>query len=123
MLAIAGVAIVVSGCSSAEQGEPAAVADMDLATGQAGCEVQYGNEPTQVVGPIRRADTAVVEMSEDSKALIGNAPLTLQITVFRGRTQSKESVNWSDVPSSGFVMEDVWIDSAHLGYSITCRRG
>ena len=124
LILLVAAVIVVSACSSSDAGRPpTGVSDLNLATDHAGCEVSYGNEPAQIVGPIRRTDTAVVELSEDSKALIGNSPLTLHITVFRGRTQAKESVNWSDVPSSGFVMEDVWIDSAHLGYTITCWRG
>ena len=122
VLLTAAVALI-SACSSPDSGPPTAVSDLNLATDHAGCEVTYGNEPTQIIGPIGRTDTAVVELSEDSKALIGNSPMTLHITVFRGRAQAKESVNWSDVPGSGFVMEDVWIDSAHLGYKITCWRG
>lgn len=117
------LALAATACGASGSGPPAVISDLDLATGHAGCEVVYGNEAPRIVGPIGRSDTAVVELSEDSKALIGNSPLTLHITVFRGRTQAKESVNWSDVPRSGFVMDDVWIDSAHLGYSITCWRG
>ena len=120
---MAAAVALISACSSSDSGTPTAVSDLNLATDHAGCEVTYGNEPTQIIGPIGRTDTAVVELSEDSKALIGNSPSTLHITVFRGRSQANESVNWSDVPGSGFVMEDVWIDSAHLGYKITCWRG
>lgn len=119
-LALVTLTVALSACST---GPPSAVSALDLETDHAGCEVNYGNEPAQIVGPIRRADSAVVELSEDSKVVIGNSPLTLHITVFRGRTEAKESVNWSDVPGSGFVMQDVWIDSAHLGYEITCWRG
>lgn len=115
-------ALITSGCSSADA-DDLRMSDLDLTKTEVGCEVEYGNEPVRVVGPIRRADTAVVELSEDSKALIGNSPMTLHITINRGLAKSSVAVNYADIPNSGYVMDDSWIDSAHPGYRITCRRG
>jgi len=112
--------LVLTSCSS--DGAEPRVTSLDLDEGQIGCEIAYGDEPIRVVGPIGYADTAVVELSEDSKALIGNSPLTLHITIFRGRTQAKASVNYADMENNEYVMQDTWIDSAHPGYKLTCRK-
>ena len=120
LVALALGSLVLAACSS-DDAEPR-ITSLDLAEGQLGCEIEYGDEPVRVVGPIGYADTAVVELSEDSKALIGNSPLTLHITIFRGRAQARASVNYAEMDNHEYVMQDTWIDSAHPGYKVTCRK-
>lgn len=120
LAALALACLALASCSS-DDAEPR-ITSLDLAEGQLGCEIEYGDEPVRVVGPIGYADTAVVELSEDSKALIGNSPLTLHITIFRGRAQAKASVNYAEMENNEYVMQDTWIDSAHPGYKVTCRK-
>ena len=122
IVAILVMPLVATACSSSTSAEVETAEDIELLDGQAACLVEYGDYPDQAIGPIRRNDRAVVELSEDSKAIIGNGKGTLHISVYRGRAQAITNVNWDEVPASGYVMEDIWINSAHPGYRITCRR-
>lgn len=96
---------------------------VDLGAEDIGCLVTFGDQEPQSVGPIHRTKGATVDISDDTVVVIGNSPEALHVSVRRGLAERNVIVAHEDIPGSGYVLNDIWIDTDHPGYEIVCRRG
>jgi hypothetical protein len=95
----------------------------DLGAEDIGCLVTFGDQEPRSVGPIHRTRSAAVDITDDTVVVIGNSPEALHVSVRRGLAERNVIVDHEDIPGSGYVLNDTWIDADHPGYEIVCRRG